>query len=294
MIKRGREQQPIDLPADTRVRQIASSPKSAFAAMISPADLLLARETGFEPIAPVTGTSVYRIGRAGFGASRSAELTILSSAVHGAWKAALVRLQRQARIVGAHGVIGVQAHQKRVEQAVPVERRSIQLSRAFERGDRLEISLTGTAICIPGTPPETMPFITDMAGADVWALRRSGLTPLGFAFGVCVWFQASRQNIANRRNKELIGATKAIYQARNRAIERASQMAHEQGAEGIIGLAVSFSTLDIRYPIEAERSADTTLSFFACGTAVSSHVVGRMPAIDYSLSLSDCPIRGEN
>lgn len=285
---------PIAFPADARVREIAKSPSPAFSATLSPAELLLAKETGYQPIAPVTGTSVVYIGREDALMSRSRESPRLTMVLEGMWKAAIARMQEQARLLGASGVVATDIQAWGMEEdeggqdCLPGEKKPL------ERGDLLRVSAMGTAVRMVRLPKSDTPFMCGLTGQEVCALTLAGFRPIGFAYGNCVWSQVSRQYLADRRNKEVTGMTLAIYRARRQAIERAQDMAAKHGGEGILDLKVRFKVLEREKGTKSMPGASVALSFFAAGTIVASSSSGRIPAIDYSLLLSDRSSQGEH
>ncbi|HEX5322306.1 MAG TPA: hypothetical protein VFW40_00870 [Capsulimonadaceae bacterium] len=283
---------PIELPDDLRVRRIAGAQRAPFAAALSPAELWLAREMGYEPIAPVTGTSVIQVPQASALMSRSRESPVLTGVIEGMWCAALVRMQEQARILGATGIVAAHIQAWGVERdkdglmGLPDDRP------ALEDGDTIRVSLIGTAVRIAGLPATGVPFVCSLSGQEICALAQAGFRPVGFAYGNCVWSQVSRQRLSNRRNKEVTGMTLAIYRARRLVIERAQKMAAAYAGQGILGLKLRFRVLEFaRGPRSAPR-ADVALSFFAGGTVVaslSSQSVSTInhSNINYSLMLND-------
>lgn len=223
--------------------------------------------------------------------SKSRESPRLTRLIEGMWHAAVVRMQKQACILGAAGVVAVDI------QAWGVERgkegiADLREDRPLEDGDMLQVSLVGTAVRIRDFPTSGTPFICSLTGQEICALARASFRPMGYAYGNCVWSQASRQYLGDGRNKEVTGMTLAIYRARRLAAERAEKMAATYLGEGILDLKMRFNVLEFTRGSSSAPRADVALSFFAGGTVVTSQPASQAPAIDYSLLLTDRLKRG--
>ena len=106
----------LTLFAKLRLGEHAKNPDMHFTSELSVPELLVTRAAGFEPVAQVTGCSVYQVGwqlQLGYG---SGEVDTVTFAYENAWRLALSRLQQEARMIGAHGVIGLHVHKSVLPQ----------------------------------------------------------------------------------------------------------------------------------------------------------------------------------
>lgn len=205
--------------------------KPFFTSDLSPNELLLTRECGFEPVGQVMGSCVYQVGwqylpQSVWGYS-SGELEMMTASQIEARNLAFSRLREEAKLLGADGVVGVRF--------------------TFRQGDfgmaALEFMAVGTAVRRIGAPPPAsgkQPFVSNLSGQDHWMLRKAGFAPLGFVFGACVWYQYPDWFSANAMmswsNAELTSLTQGVYTAREVAISRLEAESHLLAASGVVGM----------------------------------------------------------
>lgn len=240
-----------------------------FTSGLSAGETLLVRQAGFEPAGLVMGssvcqvrftlpvTSVAQLTRGSFGTIFSAipqaggELDDLTRAMSTARKTALKRLADDARDSGADGIIGV----------------TVETVWDSWYDGALEFTLTGTAVRRLRPAPETdddeatdrAVFTTDLSGQDFWSLLRAGYEPAGFVMGYCAY--ACEPDSATIP-RELRGPTRAVYEAREKTVDRMRSQAGQLRAKGIVG--VRLDGLD-----GLSRIADTRVfEFRATGTAI--------------------------
>jgi len=227
-----------------------------FTSDLSVNEFLLVKEAGFHPRGLVFGSSIYHIGLRRRGRMGSTELSTLSQAMYTARQLAMSRMESEADVLGADGVVGVR------------------LDVNFYDWGRhsAEFIAIGTAVSatdpssIPGGSWRTasgVPFTSDLSGQDFWTLVRSGYAPLGLVMGTCVYHVGYRglgATIAtSMRNTELPHFTQALYEARELAMDRMQREAVELGAEGIVGVQL----------IEKSHFwGSHVIEFLAIGTAV--------------------------
>src|SRR6185295_410509 len=104
----------------------------------------------------------------------------------------------------------------------------------------------------------------DLSGQDFWTLLNAGYRPLGFVMGNCVYYvgqpaQALGYAQPPAENMELTGATQALYDARELAMERMQVEAEALGSHGIVGVTVGETN---------HTWGPSVLEFSAVGTAV--------------------------
>src|SRR5258708_14204875 len=82
---------------------------------------------------------------------------------------ALGRLEQEATLLKAHGIIGVRL-----------------TTRDYEWGSGLiEYTAIGTAIRLPDAPLFPRPFLSDLSGQEFWTLLQAGYFPVGLVTGYC-------------------------------------------------------------------------------------------------------------
>ncbi|MGD1052388.1 MAG: heavy metal-binding domain-containing protein [Candidatus Dormibacteria bacterium] len=252
--------QPVDaspaplegLPKDALRRLAELQGKDAlFTSDLSVNEFLLVKEAGFHPRGLVVGSSIYHIGFSSKGWSTSREVQTLTQAMYAARELAMSRMEEEAAVLGADGVVGVRLDVGFYE---------------WGRGTAEFLAL-GTAVSAEDggnwKTPAGKPFTSDLSGQDFWTLLQAGHAPLGLVMGTCVYHVAHQgmfQAMGNiGQNKEMPNFTQALYEARELAMERMQDEAKKVGAEGIVGVQIQ------------EKShvwGSHTIEFFSMGTAV--------------------------
>jgi len=225
--------------------------RGLFTSDLSVNEFLLAREAGFDALGLVMGSSIYHIGFKMANYNQNQEMTVLSQAMYFARNLAMTRMQEEANILGADGIIGVRLEVTR-----------------YEWGEALaEFMAVGTAIRSRSGQSfrnaRGLPFTSDLSGQDFWTLLRAGYRPTGMVMGSCVyhvahqslgqWFKQVGQNV------EMTNFTQALYDARELAMERMQAEAMGVAAQGVVGMRVQ------------EKShgwGSHIIEFFAVGTAI--------------------------
>ncbi|WP_223199185.1 heavy metal-binding domain-containing protein [Solihabitans fulvus] len=242
------------LPADamTRLNELKpGEPGSIFTSDLSVNEFLLVRQAGFRPLGMVLGTSIYHVGMQLGRWGKNQELDTLSQAMYHARELAMTRMEAEADVLGADGIVAVRLRVELKEWG----------------SDIAEFIAIGTAV-----KSETggnwrndrdQPFTSDLSGQDFWTLLQTGYMPLGMVMGTCVYHVAHRSfgNVLSNlgRNTELPQFTQALYEARELAMERMQKEAEALHAEGIVGVELSQHN---------HTWGGHTTEFFAIGTAV--------------------------
>ena len=244
----------VGLPQDamTRLAELQPGrPGSIFTSDLTVNEFLLLRQAGFRPLGLVLGTSVYHVGLQVGRWSKNQEMDVLSQAMYHARELAMTRMEAEADVLGADGIVAV--------------RLAVELK---EWGsDIAEFLAVGTAVKAEAGGDwrnnRNQPFTSDLSGQDFWTLLQTGYAPLGMVMGTCVYHVAHRSlgNVLSNvgQNTELPQFTQALYDARELAMARMQKEAEALSAEGIVGVQ-----LDQR---NHAWGAHTT-EFFAIGTAV--------------------------
>ena len=225
--------------------------RGLFTSDLSVNEFLLAREAGFDALGLVMGSSIYHIGFKMASYNQNQEMTVLSQAMYYARNLAMTRMQEEANILGADGIIGVRLEVTR-----------------YEWGEALaEFMAVGTAIRSRSGQSfrnaRGLPFTSDLSGQDFWTLLRAGYRPTGMVMGSCV-YHVAHQSLGQvlrqvGQNVEMANFTQALYDARELAMERMQAEAMSVAAQGVVGMRVQ------------EKShgwGSHIIEFFAVGTAI--------------------------
>jgi uncharacterized protein YbjQ (UPF0145 family) len=233
-----------------------------FTSDLSINEFLLVKQSGFEPLGLVLGSSIYHIGYQQANWSRNQEMGVLTQAMYHARELAMTRMEEEADQLGADGVVGVRLDIGRYEWGAELA----------------EFIAVGTAVKHRGgelhRAPNGRPFTSDLSGQDFATLLRAGYRPVGMVMGNCVYHVAHQgMRAAWRqigRNQEMPNYTQALYEARELAMERMQKEADELQAGGIVGARI------------IERShgwGSHVIEFFAIGNAVvaisDEHVIDK-------------------
>src|SRR5579862_6893396 len=137
-----------------------------FTSDLSVDEFLLVEQAGFEALGLVLGSSIYHVGFQWQKWSVSQELPILTGAMYEARELAMTRMEEEADMLGADGIVGVR----------------LDIGR-HEWGQHLaEFIAIGTAIRHregePYRAPNGRPFTSDLSGQDFWTLLRAGYRPV--------------------------------------------------------------------------------------------------------------------
>jgi uncharacterized protein YbjQ (UPF0145 family) len=230
-----------------------------FTSDLSVGEFLLVKKAGFDPLGLVIGSSIYHIGYQQAAYTQNMELTVLSQAMYHARELAMSRMEAEADVLGADGIVGVRLEVTR-----------------YEWGESLaEFMAVGTAVrSRDGQSHRTnqgKPFTSDLSGQDFYVLRTMGFRPVGLVMGSCVYHVAHltmRQAWKTMgQNVEMANFTQALYDSRELAMERMQHEATRLGAEGVVGVNVRE---------QSHGWESHIIEYFSVGTAI----VAGAPAVD--------------
>jgi uncharacterized protein YbjQ (UPF0145 family) len=222
-----------------------------FTSDLSINEFLLVKQSGFEPLGLVLGSSIYHIGFQQANWSQNQEMSVLTQAMYHARELAMTRMEEEADQLGADGVVGVRLDIGRYEWGAELAEFIAVGTAVKHRGGELHRASNGR------------PFTSDLSGQDFATLLRAGYRPVGLVMGNCVYhvahqgLRAAWKQIG--RNQEMPNYTQALYEARELAMERMQTEADELQAGGIVGTRI------------IERShgwGSHVIEFFAIGNAV--------------------------
>src|SRR5258708_20854386 len=183
-----------------------------FRSDLSTKEFALTRNQGYRPLSQVMGSSIYHVGwqyTLNYPRFTTAyELTTVTNAHQQAVQLALGRLQQEAALLKAHGVIGVRFNR-----------------REYEWGSNLlEYTAIGTSIRLPDAPLFPRPFLSDLSGQEFWTLLQAGYFPAGLVTGFCSYCVSAgwevSQILRSWANQEVAAYSQAIYTARDLAMNR--------------------------------------------------------------------------
>ena len=234
-----------------RLGELLPGAKGIFTSDLSVNEFLLVRQAGFRPLGLVLGVSIYHVGTQFRRWNSSRELDVLSQAMYHARELAMTRMQAEAEVLGADGIVGVRLKVELKEWGRHVA----------------EFSAVGTAVKAEDggnwRNHAGRPFTSDLSGQDFWTLLQAGYAPCGMVMGTCVYHVAHQTlgaAVSNLgRNAELPAFTQGLYTARELAMERMQAEAAALEAEGIVGVQLSQHN---------HSWSGHVTEFFAIGTAV--------------------------
>lgn len=233
-----------------------TSDTKLFSSDLSVNEFLLVRQAGFTPIGMVLGTSIYHVGFQRRRRWQNHELEKISQAMYHARELAMGRMEEEADILGADGIVGV-----RLE--INFENFSHGLAEFLAVGTAVKFDQNRADVAPPDYNWHTnrgKPFTSDLNGQDFWTLLQSGYAPLSLVMGSCVYQIGRVYSVAMVfRNSEIPQYTEALYAARELAMERMETEARMVQADGIVG--ASLDSLGHRWK-------GYTTEFFAIGTAI--------------------------
>lgn len=255
--------QPHD-PPDTQIPEAARERLTAmrtepgqvprfFTSDLSINEYYLIEQAGFEPLGFVMGSSFYHIGiQWTIMPFQNYELDVLTQALYHARHNAMARMEEEAALLDADGVVGVR----------------LEVGQHTWAAGMAEFTAMGTAVRALDRSRDYRkldgrPFTSDLTGQQFWTLLRTQCRPLELAMANCVYHvgrRGFRQALAQvGRNVEMPNYTQALYTARELALERLQAEAERVQANGIVGVEVQQSNFGW---------GSHVLEFFAVGTAV--------------------------
>lgn len=236
-----------------QVRAAADRP-SPFSSDLSVDEMLLLRQSGYEPLGLAMGSSVYHIGWNRWTAT--GEMQAQTHALQEAVRLAADRLRQEAQGMGAVGVVGAR----------------LEIRRPGWGESLVEVVVLGTAIRVRAAGPAAVPFLSGLSAQEFWSLLRAGSRPVGLAFGNCSFYiytnwRAAWQNMS-WYNQEVERYSLALRQAQGAAFSRLHAAAAGAHADGIVGVRIRHTLHPIPYGDDDNRQYDYVVEYVAWGTAI--------------------------
>ena len=224
----------------------------AFTSDLSVDELLCLESRGFDALGLVLGSSIYHIGWQRVRTTKNEELSVVSKAMYDARRMAISRMESEAALLDADGIVGVR----------------MEISRRDWAEDILEFLFIGTAVRARDQskrirPEHGIPFSSDLTGQDFFKLHTAGFRPVRLVIGSCV-YHVSTQNVGQwfrqlSGSTEHVPLTKGTYAARELAMSRMEAECKQFGGEGIVAVKVNEHN---------HGWGSHVIEFFALGTAV--------------------------
>src|SRR3954469_5913408 len=95
------------LPEPAKQRLEEMKKRNFFTSDLTVNEFLLVREAGFDPLGLVMGSSIYHIGFQLGRVFQNMELDVLTQAMYQARELAMTRMEEEADVLGADGIVGV-------------------------------------------------------------------------------------------------------------------------------------------------------------------------------------------
>lgn len=280
----------LPLAARTRLVELTERTDGFFTSDLNVNEFLLTEQGGYEPLGMVMGSAFYKVAfrslynQTFWGGMQNGELVELSRVETAVRYQAVARMRQEAALLGAHGVIGVRVKATKYDWAAGL----------------IEVTVVGTAIRVPDRPVPAEPFTSDLTGQEFYKLHQAGYWPVGFCFGVCVYYLVGNfwaqtgTSLFNPgswgnafRNVELEIPTRAMNDSRHAAMRRMSEEARKRGAEGIVDMDVQVRHQENEVSSGNSERTDLILTFMAVGTAIVRETTPPDPAAGKTLTMLD-------
>jgi uncharacterized protein YbjQ (UPF0145 family) len=248
--------------ARQRVQEAAARGGSFFTTTFSVAEMAVARLAGYEPLGQVMGSSVYHVGWSGLLAADSGELGGLTHARRDAFERSLGRMAEEARLLGAHAVVGVRLDVRGYEWS----------------GELSEFTAVGTAVRVNGPVPER-PALSNLTVQQLYKLELAGLWPIDVVMGNSAWRNMHADCAADGSwwNTELRAHTACIDHARVRAQERFKDDITRTNAHGVVAVTVDRRFHESEWEANDTKHTDFKAEVVLLGTAVARLREPRLP-----------------
>lgn len=284
----------IPLEAEERIRRQMEQ-GGVWTSDLSVDELAALAGIGYQPVAQVLGSSLYRMGwintgwnqgpgmgmgmRGAYtwGAMQPEENQVLTRSLIEARSRAIRRLLLEAQGLKADGVVGVRLKVSHWDWAQGMS----------------EFTVLGTAVRKTGSPPEAEPFTSTLSGQDLAKLLSTGYFPVRLVMGASAQqavaiFGRGFGGYAAWTNQEVGTFSRAMHQAQTAARQRIGLEAGQAGASGVVG--VDFSSNVVEYATGSEAVLGRIVEWVILGTAVVPRP-GAVPAAPPNLVVSLSPRR---
>jgi uncharacterized protein YbjQ (UPF0145 family) len=263
----------VPLDAVSRLRRMRGEGGAPlFTSDLSVSEFVLLEQMGWRPLGLVLGSSIYHVGIQYGSFYQNQELQYLSAAMYEARELAMSRMEEEADVLGADGIVGVR----------------LEVGGYAWAENALEFTAVGTAVKAPAGETnwrtrDNKPFTSDFSCQDFYKLVSStGYVPRELVLGNCVYhiahqgFMQAMRTLGN--NVELSNYTEAIYDARELAMARMQAEAESHGADGIVGMQIVEKT---------HIWSPHVIEFMAIGTSVEKRGEPKTVPLTFQVGLND-------
>lgn len=248
--------------ARERVKEAAARGGGFFTSTFSVAELAVARLAGYEPIGQVMGSSVYHVGWAGMFRTGSGELTAVTHARRDAFGRSIGRMAEEARLLGAHAVVGVRLGVRGYEWS----------------GELSEFTAVGTAVRVSGPVPDGV-ALSNLTVQELYKLELGGLWPIDVVMGNSVWRDPHADCLSDGQwtNVELPAHTACIDAARLSAHARFRDEVERTRAHGVVAVSVERRFHESEWEQNDSKHTEFKAEIVLLGTAVTRLRAPRLP-----------------
>ncbi|TAN24952.1 MAG: heavy metal-binding domain-containing protein [Actinomycetota bacterium] len=265
------------VPAAMR-RLMSLSDQKSFTSDLTINEFSLVKSSGLHPICQVAGTAVYKIGYQQMPYGGSQPLSVLSEAFNEARRLAVKRLEQEAALAHADGVVGV-----RITQGM------------FDAESGLiEFSMIGTAVkSLNGLMknardnPSSRPVLTTLSGQDVHLLLENGISPAGLVgasscylatLSISTYQQMYSMFGPGSVNFEIKEFTQGYYASRQIVMRDVEKAAKSLGASGIIDFRFHSNTNSYQLPgSNSENVGAVSFTTHVLATAITQAAYSTQP-----------------
>ncbi len=242
---------------------------------------LALRPFQLEPIGQVMGSSVFHVGfvasQWGLGSMpTNHELIAPTQAAYEGKRLAMLRLEKEAKQLGANAVVGVRISQKK-----------------WSEEDRvIEYVSYGTAVHVEGLPENDRPMLASVSGQDFVRLLQANAVPIGVALGTSYYYvvtgwRAMRQE-RSFYNQEMDTFQEAVSTVRHLVIKRMKEEAVRLGGTGVISADFTLQVHDVPREVgENESVTDHIIDVSMLGSVLSTTSFQPSPAVSMTVNLRD-------
>lgn len=217
------------LPASSTARLQQMKTKKLATSDLSTDEVLLTRAAGFVPLGFVMGVSVFHVPNWSWNNSSlgNCEITDISQAIYSMRESAMLRMEAEADVLGADGVVGVHFGYHVTDHGNEFHAYGTAVKADSKKhGDKTWRNNRG------------MPFLSDLSGQAFYKCIKAGYAPVGFVLGCCVYHMGYRtmRQAWRQRNSivEIDVYTQAMYDARELAMSRMQAEAEELEADLVL------------------------------------------------------------
>lgn len=248
--------------ARERMQQAAARAGAFFTTTFSVAEMAVARLAGYEPLGQVMGSSVYHVGWSGMLLATSGELGAITSARRDAFDRAVGRMAEEARLLGAHAVVGVRLHVRGYEWS----------------GELSEFTAVGTAVRVNGPVPDR-PALSNLTVQQLYKLELAGLWPIDLAMGNSACFDRHADCAADGSwvNAEMPARTMVIDRTKAAARARFKDDVARTRAEGVVAVTVERRFEEREWEQNDTQHTEFKAEIVLLGTAVARLREPRLP-----------------